>query len=304
MSILLIPASFSLVVKLLILAVLIAQKSHSRIFNSMLFVFACHNICEILVYLEMFNHINTDWLVRVYYSLSVLGMMHILLYALEVSKVANLPAKINYATAFSIVAVLAILFSDTIVTGSAPLGYTVTALHGSGYLLFQALVVFSMFATIGVLAQGYRKNHDHLSQTQCLYTLLAIVPLTLVGPTVVALQALGVTINASLLLPVFSTLYLLVIILGESTHRLTDIRMYLPRSLEHQTSKKLFDACALYSSNTFSIKQAQEDIERTLILHALKKNKYNFSETARQIQMKRSTLYSACNRLGIEPSTE
>jgi len=304
MGILVIPASFSLAIKLLILAVLIARKSHSRIFNSMLFVFAAHNICEILIYLEMFNNINTDWLVRVYYSLSIMAMMHMLAYAFEVSKVAKLSEKISYIAAFSIVAVFAMLFSDTIVTGSAPLGYTVTAVHGSGYWLFQTLVVSSMSATIVALALGYRKSPDHLTQTQCLYTLLAIAPLTLVGPIVVALQALGVAINASLLLPIFSTLYLAVIILGESTHRLTDIRMYLPKSLEHETSKKLFNACALYSTNTFSIKEAQDDIERTLILHALKKNKYNVSKTARQIQMKRSTLYSVCNRLGIEPSPE
>jgi DNA-binding NtrC family response regulator len=156
-----------------------------------------------------------------------------------------------------------------------------------------------MGSIIVILSMGYVRSNDSLTERQCLYTLLALLPLLLAGPTVLLLQHLGWQINTSLILPITSTFYLLVIVASEKVHRLTDIRAYLPFSAERKISRALFKTCTDYSSQQCSLKEAQNNCERILLLYSLEKNNYNVSKTAEMINVKRTTLYSICQRLDI-----
>jgi len=107
-----------------------------------------------------------------------------------------------------------------------------------------------------------------------------------------------------MILPFASTLYLIVIVFGERSHKLTDIRAYLPYSTERQATRKLLKLYADFSTRRVPYKQVREDCERALITYALKKTDYNVTETAVLMNIKRSTVYSMCGRLGIKVADE
>jgi len=297
-----VPAAVSMLVKLIVLGLLFNKRARSRVFNTMIWIFACHNICEIFALTHAFTNENATHVVRFYYAFSFWGMIYILLYALEVSKSAWFKTMWVALPIFAGFASLISLFTDQIVSGSTVIDGILISSKGSLYWIFQSTVLISMFTTVGLLIVGSLRASGYATRTQCVFALIAIAPLTLVGPTIIFLQSYGVIINTSMLLPICSTLYLVIVFIGESRHGLTDIRMYLPKSIERQTSQKLLELCAKFSNSEYSLRETQDLVERTLIMHALQKTNYNMSQSAEQMQVNRSTLYSACKRLGIELS--
>jgi DNA-binding NtrC family response regulator len=53
--------------------------------------------------------------------------------------------------------------------------------------------------------------------------------------------------------------------------------------------------------NSMSLKKAKENFEKNFILNALKKNAFNISKSAADLQVERSNLYKLIKRLGIVP---
>jgi hypothetical protein len=248
------------------------------------------------------NHESAGFLVRVYYALSFWAMAYILLYGLEVSKNKYFDRFLTYLPLVCVVATIICLFSDAFISGSLVVHKTLLSVQGPWYWVFQLSVFVSMLSVITLLLIGSVRSSEYAVRTQCAYTLLAMAPLTLVGPAIVILQMMGAVVNTVMLLPIASTLYLLMIFIGEARHGLTDLRMYLPNSVERRTSSKLLRTSARFSNREVSFKEAQELVERTLIIHALEKSKYNVSHAAKHMQISRSTLYSACKRLGVDLS--
>ena len=304
MTILIIPAAISLVLKLGLLFLLFGKSSNSKSFLPMVAVFACHNLCEVLAYTQFFSGGSVDWIVRGYYCLSVWGMCYMVIYASDTAKFKGTQAVAASLMTFAALASFVFMLTDFVIAKPTIENALIKAGRGPLYWTFQVSVFALMWAVLATLFNGYRSKSDHDTQTKCIYSLVAIAPLALVGPGVILLQEAGFGINTTLILPVCSTLYLLVIALGESKHRLTDIRIYLPFSVERKTAAELMATCAKFSSTSISLKDASSEIERVLIMHSLQKTNFNVKRSARMMNMNRSTLYSACKRLGIQLSPE
>lgn len=299
-SLFIIPACIALFIKLYILYSVYGDTPQHTVFTAMLSVFACHNICEVMAYIYFFHGSFATSLVRAYYLISLVAMMHVCAYAIEVSKVSVKSYIKITAIVFVFCQSMLILFSDLLITGSESMGYTLTATHGPLYFLFTISVCSSMLFIAVILPKGYRITSDALAQIQCLYTLCAIAPLIMVGPIVILLQSLDWNINTAMLLPFASTFYLIIVVLGERSHKLTDIRAFLPFSSERKAARKLIKMYGSFSTHNASFKNSKDEIERALILYVLEKNRYNVLRSAEVMNVSRSTVYSVCKRLNIK----
>jgi len=116
------------------------------------------------------------------------------------------------------------------------------------------------------------------------------------------LMVSGIQVNAIALLPIGTTLLVLITLKAENNHSLTDIRMYLPFSKERKISQDLIQIMSDYSISEKEYKKTINEIERVLLKYSYEKSKYCKSTTAKKMNVSRSTLYGMLDRLNIDYS--
>lgn len=309
LSIYILPALIALLIKLWVLFVskrgskLVSEtgKTQSSLFFTMVLLFACHNVAEVLGFLEYFSGDRYGQVTRWYYVMSVLALSSIVFYAEQVSKTLK-NSKILYGVlgsgALALSAVL--LFTDFIVAGSASIGYSLTAVKGSYYAVFQIYSLSAYALIVYFLVVGYKNAEDHRTEIQCAYTMFAMAPLVVVALALMAVMAMGYTVNASVILPFTTAAFLLITLKGERLHQLTDIRRHIPFSLERQTSGEIMDIFSRFASDEVNYRDGMAEIEKLLVMHKHDKNGGNVTTTASSMEIPRSSLYSIFRRLNIE----
>lgn len=296
------PAIAALIIKLYLLYIGRRGTGHSTLFVTLVIVFACHNFAEILGFFEFSQSNGTHIVLRWYYVMSLMGLGVMSLYAVEISRLIELNLK-SAVLVLSIPVVLAFLtlFSDLIVAGTDSLVYSPTASKGPYFWAFlvYSLAAYTVITTVLVI--GYRRATENLVQIQCSSTLLALAPITLLSVSLVALISIGIQINASALIPIATTLFLYLMLRGESEHRLSDIRRFIPGSLERQATATIMQAFSSYARDETTYRDAMAEIERMMVVHKHEKKGGNVSSTAASMDLPRSSLYSIFRRLNIDP---
>lgn len=292
------PAMIGLALKLAILVFASRGATKSKNFSAMVAVFAMQNVCELLILFQFHDGAASDWIMRSYYLTTVALTAVTCLYAgtVATSDSENRVPLFNVIIGYSVLVSALCLFTDQIVAGSRPLEYANTAIRGQQYWLFQVMGLSSVVYTLWVLVKGYLNANTHRVQVQCAYTLLAITPLLLCTIGVIALMAMGIKINALAVTPIATVLFLLITLKSENTHRLTDIRPYLPNSLERRAATQMTKALAQYSSEEISHKEWIDQMEKIGVQYKQKKCGSNMSQVAKSMGMKRTTLYSVLKR--------
>jgi len=298
MSIYVIPALVALIAKVVILVVAYRSIQKSRAFFNMVVVFAIHNLCEVLIFFK-FGGGNIGYVLIAYYIASVWGLALMLFYALKASRYDN-----RYLTlgVIAVAAVISVFMGSTslLIGGERAIGYALTAVRGPFYWTFQLYSLVMYAVVVSVLIHGYRRAQAHTTEIQCLSILCALAPLMLFGCIIMILMNLGYAVNATGVLPIATSAFLAIILLGESKHNLTDVRRFLPWSPEKRTSNEIMDIFSNYARDEVDYRQAVSDIEKLLVVHKYQKNGENASVTAELMGMPRSSLYSIFNRLKIE----
>ena len=299
-SIYIIPAVLAFFTTAYILFLSHKKIGQSKIFYTMVLVFLAHHICEILGFIEFVkNGPHVIYQLKVYYVVTVWSLIYIFLYSLETSNI-NIP----YINPVSIIIggllTSLISYGDTIIAGANSLGYVMTAQQGPHYILFQITVFIYLLSTISCLLYGYRKSKSHITQIQCLYMMFSFSPLFLTITLIITLMALGFHINAIALIPISTTLFLIIVFKSESKHKLTDIRRFMPFSSERRTSQEIMEIYSNYTQDEISYRDCMIKIERLLVMNKYNKSGNNASATAKLMGMPRSSLYSIFNRLKID----
>ncbi len=298
---LMIPAVISLVIKLVVLILYRKGGGESSIFYTLILIFAGHNLAEVLAFLQHFSGDQMTAVMEWYYLLSFCSLGVMFLYAREVSNIAG-PI---YQTAL-IIGMITIVFgvlvfsTDLIIAGSKPLGNIATAVKGPYYWVFQISALLTYGSVFFFLIKGYLNAKHHITAIQCSYTLFAFSPLIIVGASLVILMAFGIHLNAVAILPITSTLFLLITLKSESQHRLTDIRRFVPFSIERKTSSKIMNIFSSYAKDETNYRDSMAEIEKLLVTHKHSKHNGNVSTTAASMEIPRSSLYSIFRRLNIE----
>jgi len=305
MSIIFIPALISLLLKLFVLAHVIKGGRISNLFLSLIVVFAAHNAIETLGYLLYYKS-NSDIafiIFRFYYITTIYLLLCILLHGLSISKLENQFTTLSLIGAATTLSAL-VLFTNTVVAGEYTIGYSMTAVKGDYYWLFSAFLISSLVSTIAALTYGYRTFSTQLEKTRCKYSLLALMPIFIISSVAITLKIVDAKVNAAGLIPIATTLFLIIILQTESKHKLSNIRRLLPLSLERQTANNfllLLDNYVKNSGKDNAYKELQHGIEREVVSYSLKKCNNNITHTANMMGIRnRSTLYTMINRLDID----
>ena len=299
MSLYMFPAIVGLILKVYILLIARKHTQKSDTFFGLILMFSAQNLCEIFLFLHFYSFTNADYIMRAYYCSTFWVIAYMSCYALEVSKVNIAEYFKKSVFAFTVIVSGLIFFSDLIVAGYKPIEYAVTALKGANYWVFQFSVILAISFTALILVIGYIKSKSHTVQIQCAYTLSALLPLLVAGLLIVSLMAMGFKVNAMTLLPIASTLFLLITLISETKHNVTDIRRFIPGSIENKIHNEVLSIFPKFSAEEINYKEALTELEKLLVSYKYQKTGGNVSETAKSMDMPRPTLYSIFKRLDI-----
>jgi len=302
MNIAFLPALISLIFNLVVLAHLFRGGRVSKLFLWLIIVFASHNAIEFIGFVNGASkdagHASIEWMFRLYYGTTTFVLLAMFLHATSVSKTNN-----NIVTSISSVVACAIsfclLFTDLIVSGYYSIGYSASAEKGPLFQLFSIYVFVTLFGGAYVTFKGYRTAASQIESVRCFLSLMALAPMTLVCVMAMLFKILDLPVNATGLIPIATTLFLVIVLKTESKHRLSDLRRVMPLSLERQTTARMMDLLDEYIQNQNKrdvYKELQSGIEKEIINN-------NVTATSKMMGLKnRSTLYSMMNRLGIDIS--
>lgn len=300
MMYILLPAFVCLLVKLYLLRISIKTNKANNIFTFVLIVFIFHNVAEILMRVVYYLGHNPTFWFKTYYVSAVTGLTVLMLYAINVSRLAGKTAFLKYLLIISCAGLSSIiLFTDQMVKGYILVNNLPNAEQGERYWLFKSGCNVLMLSIIAVLIIGYKKSTDHLQQNRCLYVLVAILPLIISCLAVMFLISRGQSNISLLLIPIASTFFSYALIKTETKHQLTDLRQHIPFSKEKKASDSIQDILSGYSLEKLSHKQAMNDIERVLVNYKNKKTNHNISHAAKSMDVPRSTLYAILKRLNM-----
>jgi len=237
MSVYFLPALISLLFKLIILAVAMRGGKVSTVFLSLIVIFAFHNAIELIGYFMFLNGHDIDIFFRPYYVASIFMATYVLLHGLALSGLNNKYSTLillTLATSLSIVS----LYGDAIVAGQYSIGYSATAVEGPYYWVFALYVPIVLLSNVAVLTNGYKRAETQLDSIRCAYSLVALAPLIITFSVAIIFKLADSGLNAAGIVPVATTLFLIIVLKSESQHKLSDVRRFLPFSLERKTSSK------------------------------------------------------------------
>lgn len=235
------PHQYSLVMNIYIYHALIAlllnffvisaaskDRKETKCFIPLVISFSLFNLSEAVLNLTLWSYQCLEFFIRAYYSLAILTL--VCLYTAEISEFRN--RKLTYAVALMVVFVACIVwFTDSVISGIRSIEYLVTAVKARGYILFQGASI-ALLTSIGfMLIVGCRKAESHQQQIKCASTLVAILPNVLVCLMVLALMGLGYELNAIGVIPITMMAFILITLATEESHKLTDIRRFMPGSV-------------------------------------------------------------------------
>lgn len=295
------PAVVGILVKLFLLFGIRRNIFVSNALIGLISVFVLHNVSELLLFNSFVQQVDANYLIRIFYVTATIAPAYSLYYVLALGK--NQPKKpiLFGAGAVALSLVVLMLFTDTLVSGATALTYTITAIKGNYYWVYQSLLLMNSMAVLVCLVYNYRKSATPQEEVRNFYALASMIPLIVVVPGVVILMKLGVAINATFILPIASTAFLLILIKGKYTDTLLyDPRGFVPYSLEGQLSTLISQANAQYNFENMSHKELMTKLERAVIIYKYQKNDKNITRTAKSMQMKRTSLYGKFNQLEIK----
>ncbi len=294
------PAVVALAIKLFILWYSRNSATNQTVFSTLVFVFALHNLSEIGLFLHFFAGSNAEYILRCYYVLTYFVLASMLVYAITLSNTGKLKFLQFAIFIFSGLLASYTLYSDQIISGFTPLKYAITAIKGGQYWIFQTFVLSTLMLVVVILIRGYLTAKNHLKQVKCLYALFALSPIVIVSGATVILMKIGVPVNAMVVVPIASTLLIVITLYSERKHGITDIRQYLPMSLEQRTIRKINKVVSRYLMDDASHKETRKEIERLLVNHKRTKENNNMTDVAKSMKESRSNAYQIMRRLGIE----
>jgi len=224
MSLVLLPASISLLLKLLIFWTVAKGGRVSIVFLSLIAIFAVHNAVELLAlsYMIFGENNQAENILRPFYIVTTFTVMYILLHALTISEVINKLITISLVTGAALLSSF-ILLTDFIIVGYYSIGYSISAIKGEYYWLFAATILLGAIVCFSTLIYGHRNAETQIKATRCLYSLYALFPIVLVSFIAIFCKLLSIPFNATALTPIATTLFLFIVIKTESKHKLSEI---------------------------------------------------------------------------------
>lgn len=191
------------------------------------------NVAEIVLLLQPSWANLMDWL-RIYYVGAAGSVASLFLFCVRVCLRQYL-----YVLVVPVLALAAAIgalfgFSDALISGHDRMAYTVTRIPGEHYWVFQGYALTLFLMSVIVLVWGYRFSKDKTIRRHAFASFIAILPPILVGTLILAVMAMGYSINAVIYLPIAISFTLIMLVLADSSEDMRSILPYVPGTRESQ----------------------------------------------------------------------
>lgn len=294
------PVMLALIVKISLLIFAKRTGTKSEFLFGLIAAFIVLNIAELTLFIELGLEVSGDSIVRSYYAVATVASVYACYYVYEIGRPNESNVLLNViALPLAVMLVMLSLLSDVVVSGSESIGYGITAVKGSGYWLFSSLMLAVYVFLSYILISAYRNSKYHAVQIKITYLLLAFFPVIFAGIGIIISMALGYKINAMAILPLATTAFIFIIVLSEKKHGLTDIRRFIPLSLESKLTTNIQNITGAYAQEAITHKEMLAEVEKLAVLYKLKKQGGNVSHISNSMGEPRSTVYWLCKRYNI-----
>ena len=186
---------------------------------------------------------------------------------------------------------LFVLFSDSIISDVRSISYTITRVPGEYYFVAPVYSVVMLLSAVGSSIYGYRKAEQHFSRIQSMYVLLSVFFLAL--PIIVAIifMAFGYEVNASVILPIGVSMFLVIITYGLNAEGLYDLRVWIPGTVMFKLHRSFHKEFMLNLDGTeMSAKERNQAHEKRYIIQALIQANGNQKKAAQLLDVSESTI--------------
>lgn len=256
---------------------------------------------ELLTYSQLVSPSLT--LMKLYYVSCFFGLAGMTCQAFRLTPLGQNQKTIVSKVIFTICVLLSIsLFaSPEFITGFQYISYSYTREPGPYYWIVQLYILSMIIAAFALLFFSTKKNpRNSLNAKRAKVLLVAITPLFVFGLALIPLMQLGVQINASVLFPIFTAYFLLVLIHTEKRESLFSILMRMPFSDERKSLINITKEIQSYLINTELRKLAENN--KSIPLKSLTASIENkIVEWA--VQMSDGSQVQAANLLGVSTSS-
>lgn len=293
MSWLIIPAIVALMLKVFMLSKQFKLPWVGQTWVGLVTALAGLNLSEVLVYSTHIRGDYSDYILRSYFVFATISLTYCYAYIANQTKYPFQRLVLHTHSVITVLLVSLFLFSPSMISGYTDDGLHVHAIKGDSYWLFQLFSMISIIISIATLVWNYKKEACKSVKLAYAYTMLGLAPISSCILVITTLMPLGYNVNASGIIPLATTAFLIISSKGKKNHLLeADSKQLLPNTKEDELRRTFSHVRNQSASGTISLKDATDTIELEIIRYTLHKNNGNMTLTARSLSMSQSTLYS------------
>ena len=293
------PALVGLGLKLVMLLMSRWTRGADAAWIGFIAVFAMHNLSEVLVFTRFAEQLSADALIRSYYVCCVMVSIYGLYYVSDFIRSPKQKLVWFIAAIPAVLLIIAIVATDTVIAGYSFIEYSITAIKGEQYKLFQYFSLANMVIAIVVLSYNYRTATDPKQQLRYAYTFFALIPMILATTAVILLMMAGYRINAAMVFPIASTLFLIISVQGRDSYTASDLRRWLPFTQEYRVRKAVEFALSQYALENIQHDDLMVMLERAMIQYKHGTNDANLCKAAKSMGVSSDTLDLMLKRMHI-----
>lgn len=294
------PALLALLSKLWVYIFVRNSSVTSSEFLWLLCFFGINNLSEFLIITQLFDDALTDSLLRIYYVSAIFCLAYMCLFARALTGGSGRHNILNYAL-LSIATIISglVYFTDAIIEGFVSIGYTVTRIQGDFYTIIPIVALCGFTLIVVTILRTYLTTVEMRVQLKCFYAGFSLLPLIIMTCFVLVMMQLGFGFTGAVLMPLVTTLFLLLIILTQKHTDIINIQHRLPFSYQRKKERELLHVYRSHIKGEIGLNETKDEFDKILIRGALEDNNNNVTWAAKKLGIQRSTLYSILNRLGM-----
>ena len=293
-----VPASLALLVKL----VIISKRSKIQIspilarpFWLLLLCLGVLNVMEILAYVNasLGNHFSylVLYVLRGYYVF--LSLAFAMLFEISVILAMDQKKTWKGLWGFRLICAAIVIFisvSESVVISAEFIGYTFSRVPGPYYFVAPAYLFTMLLLSMITCCFGYIVAKTHYAKVQCTFVILSVFSMAIPIVLVIILMAYEVKISAALILPIASTLFLIVLTYALNTRGIYNIRVWIPGSKMCSLFFSWHKEFVIYPDWMMSAKERRQRNEKRFLIEALMRADGNQGKAAKNLNVSPSSM--------------
>ncbi len=235
----------------------------------------------------------------VFCSIALAGLLSLAMKHSGIKKLNNIYSKyINVILCVSFSSLM--IFSSTMVQGIESIGYSVTRIPGDLYFITQFYALFLIVTIIFCLIKGAKSPENNFDKKRSKVLLFSTTPFLIIFMLLLFIMAVGIKVNASLIVPLATTYMLLVLINTERKENLFALLLKIPYTSENKSFKKITSNIEYFLSetdlgNTASLKSLTNTIEQQIVSIAVQMSNGSQIKAASLLKVSASSI---CRKKG------